>query len=240
MYMLMSAALLGGAGLDVDAPPPQDPPLPPPEPDDPTAALVQKIAPYCGRVGCQKFARWRPVLMLGGYEWHGQLPVELSLGVCPEHQGTLDQYMDDDSWRIVTGEFCRQLEAAGTRSKGPKRHLSGVAHVALAPRWGSFHLDDPAVCPGVLPLTAPSDWVRVLDLTRTARGHAETLAEVALVLLGCARTQDDKAPQPVFATHGDGTGTTLAEWAWQAGTDLEGIALVGEAVLRHHARRGTP
>lgn len=234
--LLLLMAAMGMGGVAVDDPPPLDPVPPPPDPDD----VLRQIGPHCAKQGCRKFARWRPVVLLGGFDWQGQLPVELAFGVCQEHQGTLEDYLDTEGWGIVVAEFRRQVAARGTRVRDPKRHLSGVAHVVLAPRWASFRLQAPSVLGeggAPLPLTAPSDWVQVLELMRTARGNAETLAEVAQVLLHHARTDTTEADAPLFSTFTE-AGPTLAEWAWTAGTDLEGIALVAEAMLARAVRGG--
>ncbi len=196
------------------------------------------VPPWCARTGCRGFARWQPVVMLGGYDWQGHVPCELSLGVCDDHRGSLADYADAEGWRVLGEALVARAAGQRTRVRAPARHLSTVEHVPLPPRWVPLAVRGPV--PGdpgqdVVELHQPSDWCKRVAQAMQASGLGAREA-VAVLLAGLAMLPRDGDARPVFAA--GGTGPTLGECAWRAGVDLEGIALVADAGLRLRQRGG--
>lgn len=222
MAALMLCGLLGGhlpmgdvEPEDIDGPPP--PPGPPPGPP---------IDPHCSRKGCGNFGRWQPVLMLGSYDWAGQVPCELHMAVCDQHRAGFDTYCDGDGWRVICEAFAAQL---GRGKRGPRRHLSGVEHVAVAPRFAPFSMED-------VPVHSPSEWVSAV------RSMADIMAppvavQWCLTHLRAEHVLGADGFQPAFCD--EHRGSTLREWAWAAGVDLEGFVLVADAVDAGRLAGGT-
>lgn len=232
---------------DLPPPPPKEPPLV----DDHGLQVVQAISPHCSKEGCTEFARWRPVLLLGGYDWEGKIPVELAMGVCTTHQGKLENYFDKAGWDAILVEFRKNVQATGKKIRDPKRHLSSVEHLALAPRWANFALDTSAIMKLFAPDDAPkieqvqpvlnmdsaSSWVQMLEGLRAARNiEGENIVQIANVIMGLVGAENVEVP--LFAMKG--FGRPMQEWAWEAGVDLVGLAMIGEAVMRGSAKAPAP